>query len=281
MADSDETSGTFEEILVAMDHSRHSRAALELAASMAELMQAKIHGVFVRDDQWVRISKMTSLAEIDELTGNISPIGSNSVEQEIRNLEKTIQEYFEFVSRRHQLSHTWSAVQGSVAEKVIEASQTSDIITIGSRGRSYIKSRKIGSSALAILQEAEKAVLILQDSHTLGPPVVVFDGSRRSISGLRIASDIAEKNETSLFVIDISKAFPSNKNGRSDLHEELRTTVRSEILELDEPDMGRFLLMVNKLQGGLLILPKNKRFTNRKVIGHTLDSADSPVLLAI
>jgi len=281
MADSDETSDMFKEILVALDHSHHSRAALELAASMAELMQAKIHGVFVRDDQWLRISNITSLAEIDELTGNISPIGSNSVMQEIRNLEKTIQEYFEFVSRRHQLSHTWSSVQGSVAEKVIEASKSSDIITIGSRGRSHIKSRKIGSTALSILQTADKPVLILQERHSLGPPVVVFDGSQRSLSGLRFASDIAEKNETRLFIIDISKAFPSNKNGRTDLHDELKSTVSSEILELDEPDMGRFLLMVNKLQGGLLILPKNDRFTNRKVIGHTLDSADSPVLLAV
>lgn len=281
MSETDENSDRLKEILVALDHSYHSRAALEYAAFIAQLMEAKIHGIFVHDDRWLRISKLPTLIEIDELTGSISSVGGKRVEEEIRSLEKTIQDYFELISRQHELSHTWSAVKGAVAEEILEASKESDIITIGSRGRSFRKSRKIGSTAFTVLRAAEKPVLILQEKHTPGrSPVVVFDGSERSLSGLSIATTIAKKNDLSLVIIDISDAFPSEENSRLNLSDELRSRENVSILELDQPDIGAFLLMVNRRSGDILILPKNKRFTDRKVLEHILDSANCPVLLA-
>lgn len=278
MDDSDETSIKMTEILVALDHSRHSRAALKSAASIAKLMEAKIHGLFVHDDQWLRLSRLPALAEIDELTGRISPIGRESVEKEIRELEKAIKEHFEFISRQHQLSYRWSTEKGAVTEKVLEAAKDCDIITIGSKGRSYSKTGKLGSTAAEIIRAADKPVLILQQRHNLGhPPVAVFDGSKKSVSGITIASDMARKYDSRLTVIDVSNAIQSAEYSRSVL-DEIETEI--EVLTLEKPDMGGFLFMINKLRGGLLILPKNKRFTKRNVMEHILESADCPVLLA-
>lgn len=282
MNDSVDNSEKLKEILVALDHSYHSRTALESAALIARLLQADIHGIFVRDDKWLRLSKLPSLIEVDELTGRISSVGGQMIEQEIRSLERTIRRHFELISRQHELSYTWSSAKGVAAEKILEAAKHSDIITIGTRGRSYSKSRskKIGSTALTVLQTAEKPVLILQKSYTPErSPTVVFDGSKRSVSGLSLASDIAEKNETNLTVIDISEAFPFKSQGKT-LDEELNTSNDAQIVTLKQSDMGRFLFLVNRLQGGILILPKNKRFTKRNVLELILDSAESPVLLA-
>lgn len=282
MTESDETSRQSKEILVALDHSHHSRAALESAAAIAQLMQAKVHGIFVHDDRWLRVSKLSSLFEIDELTGSVTPIKRNSVEQEIRSLERSIRDYFNRIVREHELSQSWSSTEGAVAEKVLEASKQADIISIGSRGRSYSRHEKIGSTALSIIQKANKPVLILQDRHTLGSsPILVFDGSEQSLSSLSIAVDIARENESRLTIIDISKAFPSNGYDKSDLRKELNNDVETQIVKLDQPDMSKFLLLVNKLRGGLLILPKNKRFTNKKVMEYILGSVTSPVLLSV
>lgn len=280
MNDSVDNSEKLKEILVALDHSYHSRTALETAAVIAQLLQARIHGIFVQDDKWLRLSELPSLVEVDELTGRISSVGQKSIEQEIRSLERTIRGHFELISRQHELSHTWSSVKGVVAEKILEVATESDIITIGTRGRSYSRSKKIGSTALTILQTAEKSVLVLQKSYTSEhSPIVVFDGSKSSVSGLSFASEIAEENETSFAVIDISEAFPSDGQ-KYNLDEELKNKSEAEIVTLQEPNMGRFLFLVNRLHGGILILPKNKRFTKRNVLELILDSAESPVLLA-
>lgn len=282
MTNSDETSKPVKKILVALDYSHQSRAALDLAVSIAKLMEASIHGLFVHDDQWVRIGKLSSVMTVDDLTGRISSSGQNSINQEIRSLEKTIQQHFELITRSHGLSHTWTTDKGAVAEKILDASQQTDIITIGSKGRSYYKSGKIGKTALAILQTAKKPVLILSDSHSLRrSPVVVYDGSARSLSGLTIATEIAKENDDALTILDISEAFPTSKNDGAQLKDVLDSDLDTEILSLDQPDMARFLHLLSKYRGRLLILPKNKRFTNRTVLVHVLDSAESPVLLSI
>lgn len=281
MTDSDDNSKKLKEILVALDHSYHSRTALRSAAVIAQLLEARIHGIFVRDAKWLRLSELTSLVEIDALTGRMSSVGRKSIEREIRSLEKSIREHFEFVSRQHELSHAWSSAKGVVGEKILEAAEESDIITIGTRGRSYSKSRskKLGSTALTVLQEADKPVLILQESYSPErPPVVVFDGSKQSVSGLSFVYEMAAKNESSLAVIDISEAFPSG-DSKHNLDEELKYKNDAQIVTLNQPDMGRFLFLVNRLRGGILVLPKNERFTKRNVLERILDSAESPVLL--
>jgi len=278
MDDSEDTSLTMSEILVALDHSRHSRAALDTAAAIAKLLEAKIHGLFVHDDQWLRISRLPSLAEIDELTGSLSPLGRESIEKEIRELERAIKEHFELISRRHQLTHTWSTVKGVVAEKVLDAAKNSDMITIGSRGRSFSKSGKLGSTAATIIQTADKPVLILQKRNHLGrPPIVIFDGSDESVSGVNIALKIAKKNNSRLTIIDMSDAFPSKDSNRSVLD---RIEIKNKVLKLDQPNMGRFLFVIHKLKGGLLILPKNESFTSRTAMEHILECADCPVMLS-
>lgn len=279
MDDSEETSIKMTEILVALDHSSHSRAALESAAFIAKLMEAKIHGLFVHDDQWLRISKLPSRSEIDELTGRISPMGRGAVEKEIRELEKTIKEHFELISRLHELPHSWSTLKGVVADKVLEAGKDCDVITIGSKGRSYFKSDKLGSTAAAIIRKADKPVMILQKRNDFGKsPIAVFDGSAKSVTGVKIASEIARRNETRLTIIDLSEVFPSAEDLNGGLLAKWGKVAK--ILKLEQPNMGRFLFMISQVRGGLLILPNNKRFTGRIAMKHILESADCPVLLA-
>ncbi len=80
-------------------------------------------------------------------------------------------------------------------------------------------------------------------------------------------------------VIDISEAFPSEDH-RKNLDEVLNSNNDVQIVTLNQPDMGRLLFLVNRLYGGILILPKNKRFTKRNVLELIIDSAESPVLFA-
>lgn len=278
MDESDENSIKMTEILVALDHSRYSRAALETAAFIAKVMEAKIHGLFVHDDQWLRLSNLPSLSEIDELTGQISPMDKESVEKEIRELEKAIKEHFELISRKHQLNHRWSTVKGAVTEKVLEAAKDCDIITIGSKGRSYFKPAKLGSTAASIIRKADKPVLILNKSHQPGdPPAAVFDGSKQSLSGIKIAVELAKKHDRRAVVIDLSNAFLSTEYENTVLGK-INTDV--EIITLEKPDMARFLFLLNRLRSGLLILPKNDRFINRNSLEHILESADCPLLLS-
>ena len=278
MDDSEETSIKMTEILVALDHSSHSRAALESAAFIAKLMEAKIHGLFVHDDQWLRIGKLPYLAEIDELTGKISPIGRDSIEKKIRDVEIAIKEHFEHISNQYQLPNTLSTEKGVVTKKVLEAAKDVDLITIGSRGRSFSKSGKLGSTASSIIRTADKPVLILQNRRKPNrPTIVVFDGSEKSAFGVKMALAIAGKNDSPLIVIDMSDAF-STKISLDSITDQTETEIQ--VIKMDQPNMGRFLFLLNRLRGGLLVVPKNDRFTKKSTVEYILEGAKCPILLA-
>jgi len=277
MDGSEEAPSKILEILVALDHSSQSRAALSSAVSIAKILEGKIHGLFVHDAQWLRISKLSSLSVVDELTGRISSEDSEDVKKKILELEKTIKEHFELISRQHELAYSWSSVKGVVADKILEKAEQSDIITIGSKGRSYSNKDKLGSTALEVIRRADKPVLILQKQQYLAyPPAAVFDGSERSVAGVEMASRIAKQNETRLVIIDLSNAFTSDEALE---RMPKRYETESKVLKLDQPNIGKFLFMISNLRSGLLILPKNDHFTSRRTMEYILQSSDCPVLL--
>lgn len=281
MTEADETTKTLKTILVALDHSNYSRAALELAATLAELFEADIHGIFVQDDQWRRLADLPALSQIDEITGRISSVGRGDVEQDIRSIERSIQTTFELISRQHHLKYKWRSVHGEVAEKVLEASENSDIITIGSRGRSFLLNRNVGRTALAIVQQAQKPVLILRERyHPVRSPVVIFDGSEKSKSGLSIASDIARESGTGLIVITMPGKENNSSYDVSQIRGFVSPDVHTRLKSLKESDLGQLLFLLNKHKGRLVVLPKEHRFTKRSVIEHIIESVQSPLLMA-
>ncbi len=271
----------FSDILVALDSSRHSQAALESAAYIAKLLEARLSGLFVHDAQWLRISRLPTAFEINEITGEITPIAKDSIEKQIQKLEERIRGHFEQITQELQLTHTWKSVQGTVKEKVLEAAKEADLITVGRIGRSFYKSGKLGSTARAVIQELDKPVLILQEGYELKDNIVaVYDGTEESKTGVNLASVLAQKNQNKLIVIDLTHGTPESADTERELDKMLHlATVELEILTLKDPNIGKFLFLLSRLEGGLLVLPKTVRYTKDSNLERILEAVHSPILL--
>ena len=280
MSDKKETV-TFSDILVALDSSRHSRAALESAALIAKLLEANLCGLFVHDAQWLRISRLPTAFEINEVTGEITPIAQDSIKEQIQKLEKQIKDHFEQISEEFQLPHSWKSVHGGVKEKVFEAAKEADLITIGRIGRSFYKTGKLGSTARAVIQELDKPVLILQEGIELKDKIVaVYDGTSQSKTGVNLAAVLAKKNQDKLVIIDLTHGTPDEADAEKELDQLLSyATLDLEILTLKEPNIGKFLFLLNRLKGGLLVIPKTERYTKYTNLERILEAVISPVLL--
>ncbi len=167
-ADSDKPT-TLRQILVAIDTSAHSRAALEAAATLAKIMEADIRGLFVQEEHWGHVSRLPSVQAINELTGKTQTLEEDSLRQQINSLKNRLRRELKYISQRHEIAHSWETKQGRVAEKILEAAKDVDLITIGCRGRSFFQQKKLGSTAKKVIQRAEKPVLILQKGLTTTP----------------------------------------------------------------------------------------------------------------
>lgn len=259
MAEDSERSILLREILVAIDTSTHSQAALEAAVALAKTMEANIQGLFVHDEIWNRISRLPSTRAVNALTGDVLPLENDTLEDQISILRNRLRRKLEYLSNRKQVKHSWNFLRGNVEDKILEAAENADMITIGLKGHSARK-KKLGSSAKTIIQKADKPVLILKEGLHLGTTLTaVYDASEESQKGIRLALKIARKNNSTLKVLVVDnnpKALEQRNKELEKILDDTNVSVKVELME--GTDLGSFLNSINKQHSGLLIIPKSQ-----------------------
>lgn len=254
------------EILVAIDTSRHSHAALEAAASLARAMEANIQGIFVHDEIWNRVSRLPSISAINTLTGQVSPFEDDTMQERAKLLENRLRQRLQNIGRRYQITHSWHSSHGKVEEEILKAGRETDLITIGLKGASA-RRKILGSSARRVIEQTEKPILILKEGLRLGATIsAVYDGSKESKKGIVMALSIAERNESTLTILFVNNDPEKRKERIKELENILReTTIFAEIELLDQPNAGQFFNSLNQQKSGLLIVPKNQPLLRRSL----------------
>lgn len=247
------------EILVAIDTSTHSHAALEAAVALAKTMEANIQGLFVEDELWNKITNLPSTRAVNALTGDVLPLENDTLEHQVAILRNRLRRKLEKMSSQNRVKYSWSSARGNVEKKILEASENADLITIGLKGQSA-RRKNLGSSAKMIIQKAEKPVLILKEGLHLGTTLTaVYDASKESQRGIRLALKIAEKNKSSLKVLVVDNNPDAVDQRNKELEKILENNEVSVQVELmKSTDLGSFLNSINEQRSGLLIIPKSQ-----------------------
>lgn len=279
MAEDTKRSVLLREILVAIDTSSHSQAALEAAIALAKTMEANIQGLFVQDELWNRITQLPSTRAVNALTGDVLPLEHEMLEDQVTLLKHRLRRKLEYLSRRNKVKHSWIFTRGKVEEKILEAAETADLITIGIRGHS-LRKKKLGSSAKAIIQKAEKPVLILKEGLRLGNTLTaVYDASKESQKGIKLALKIAKKNNSPLSIMVVDNNPEVLDQRSKELEKMLEdTSVSVEIELMDHTDLGSFLNSINQRNSGLLIIPKSQPLLS-KSFETVLNHINCPLLM--
>lgn len=258
--ESNETRIIFQRILVAVDTSSHSRAALRAAAELAQQLEGQLHGLFVQDETWHKISKMPSVVSVNELTGRTQTLEEQYLKEQIKRLKRRLRRRLKTVSRENRIPHTWKTVQGRVEEEILRAAQEADLITIGRRGSSFPEKRKLGSSAKTIIRTAEKPVLILKKGLRLGNSITaIYDGSEESQQGIKVALRMAQKNESTLTILVLGNDPEAQNNRDKKLENTIEAApVSVNVQFLHNPTVWTLTHAINRRSSGLAVIPKNQ-----------------------
>ncbi|GAA5521493.1 universal stress protein [Aliifodinibius salicampi] len=269
------------EILVAIDSSPHSQAALRAAATLARLMEANIRGLFVHEEHWSRISRLPAIASINELTGKTDTLEEKGLEKQVNLLKKRLRHQLEDISRKNKISHSWESTRGQVADEILEAAKKADLITLGRRGRSFSLKNKLGSTAKAIIQKADKPILLLKEGLDLGNTVtVVFDASEASQKGLSLALSLAKRNYGKLSILVLNKDQESETRRNKELEKLIeKAEIPVSVTMLDKPSRWQLLNAINYQHAGLLVIPKKQSFLQLDSLETNLEYLNCPVLM--
>ena len=177
-------------ILVALDSSRHSLAALEAAAELAARTEAELFGLFVEDINLLRLARLPFAMQVNATSGAAEPVDAERMERELRGQAAQARRALAAVAERVRLPWSFRVARGEVAAEVIAAAEEVDVITLGKRG--LANGRRLGSTAHAALTSARRSLLLSQHGSPFRAPVlVVCDGSAGSRDALDVALRLA------------------------------------------------------------------------------------------
>src|SRR2546425_755825 len=128
-----ETDTTFRvrRILVALDSSAHSLAALEASVDMAARMEAELTGLFVEDIELLRMADAPFARELLYPSATEAPLNRATMERKLRAQSEQARKALAAAADRAQVQWTFRTVRGQVISEVLAAAGEADLLAIG------------------------------------------------------------------------------------------------------------------------------------------------------
>ena len=242
-------------IVVALDASSHSHAALAAAVALAGRLQAELQGIFVEDVNLLRLAELPFAREVRFGLSAARPVQGEELLRGLRARAAVLRRELAELAEQNKVSSTFRVVRGAVAGELIAAALEADVLALGRMGHSLSRRARLGSTARAAITRAASAVLLVQPEVDAGPVLVLYDGSPGGGRALALAAEISgEGGELRVLVWgpDESSAF-ARRQLAAHLLEGRGCTAQYQHLAGGDP--RRVLAWVNKQHGSLLILP--------------------------
>jgi nucleotide-binding universal stress UspA family protein len=278
---------TIRRILVALDTSQHSLAALQAAAELAARLKAELVGLFVEDINLLRLAGLPFAREIRYPSAIVQQLDSPRLEQELKAQGAQARRALAAVAEQAQVAWSFRVVRGHVTAEVLAAALEADLLSLGISSWPSVRRGRLGSTARTVAAEAPRTVLLLQRGDKIRPPVlVVYDGSLAARRALAMAVRLlqtreqAERLPLTVLILAGEEALETMQR----LEQEVITWLQQRGLQanyrqLTRADMPHLAEAVFMEKGGLLVLAGESPIIEAKALQTLLDKIDCPILL--
>jgi len=266
-------------ILVALDTSHHSLAALQAAVELAANLGAELEGLFVEDVNLLRAAEAPMAREVRYPFTAAVRLDQARMERQLRVQATQARQALEAASQQRQVKWSFHVARGKVAPKVLEASLGVDLLILGRVSRPLVRRVRLGSTARAAAEGAPCSVLLMRHEVGIRPPVMVtYDGSPTARKALTIASQLARNNAGYLAVLDLADTAEEEHR----LQAETASWLRKQGLLIRHRRLtgtgAATLIQAMRAEGcGLLVL--SETCLSLGALQTLLDKTDCPVLL--
>jgi nucleotide-binding universal stress UspA family protein len=268
-------------ILVPLDASRHSLAALETAAELAGRLRAELIGLFVEDIDLVRLTELPFAREVGFFSSTFRQLERQELELQFRAQAGLMRRALGLAAERHNVGWEFRVARGAVTSELLAAETEADLMILGKLGRSLIRGRRVGSTCRVILSQGRGLTLILQHGVRLVVPVmVIYDGSGAAKKGLEAAGRLTEVKDGFLNVLLVSDD-PGKAGGlREEVASRLQALhVGADFRVLIDPSVPRLIHEIRTAGSGPVVLPCSERVFYAEGLCALVDEIPNPVLL--
>lgn len=188
-----------ETILIATDGSEAANAAESYGVTLAARLSARIVGLSVVEERWLRSLRAEGLG--------LTPPPLESIESFLKARAEAACRRLAERARAKGVEHVCESAQGIADDRIVERGQQTDLLVLGRDGEHEgLHTALIGSTVDGVLRKTGKPAIVVPPGAQLsGPLLLAFDGSPGSRIAARLAVDLASRLGEPLHVFVDSK----------------------------------------------------------------------------
>ena len=268
-------------ILVAVDTSQPSRAALQAAVDLAGQLEGELVGMFVEDENLIRMAGISFTREIRQYSSAASKCTAEDIRRQLQVRARRAQQLVSRLAEQAGVPYSFRIERGQVNQALISAAGESDLITLGRAGHSKTTHRQLGSTAETVLRQASRSVMVLERGVRLHPPIVVlYDGSAAGEKALEIAGQLTAATDYEAVSVVV---FDPTGKAAQDLEKQALETLQAfdvpASFQITETFTARqFVHIIESLRSGLVLAPASLLDTYSEELQRLLTNVVTPIL---
>lgn len=195
-------------VLILLDGSRLSLAALEAAAEIAVARNAEVLGIFVEEINLLRTAGYGFAREVGSSSGLARPLEVAALEARMQALAEQARCSLQQTMTRRGLVQSLKLCRGRVAEEVLSLMLPQDLVVLGRVGWSSIPGTRLGSTARVLLRQAPGDVLLWAEPRLQRQNRVVVllnHDQGANHRAIRVGAELARRSNQPLSVLIHSK----------------------------------------------------------------------------
>lgn len=265
-------------ILIALDASPHSLAAMAAATDLAAAMGAELTGVFVEDDDLLRLAGLPFAHEISRFSGKVRTLAPASIKRRMR--AQAARARRALANRAQAMGLRWSfeVIQGDISERLLARAEQVDVVILGRA--SWTEGRKLGSTVRSVLASGRRPTLILHRDMDLPDRVlIVYDGSGAGDRGLAAGALLASQFGHGVSILVVAE----DERRAGELQARAAEQIQGSDLQADyrwliSPRAHELVLAVHSL-GIIAILPAEIEALEGFDLAGAIDQLECPILV--
>ena len=271
-----ETELALRRILVALDVSEQSRAALEAAARLAGGLNAELVGLFVEDSELLQVAELPVTRLVGARgTGTLDPA---MLRRAFRVQAAEAREALERTAERWQVKWSFRVTRGTIAEAVVAEAGAFDLVALGRTSRPAVRTAPLGATARRTALAASCSVLVSRSGKRAGCPLVaLYEGGARA---LPLTAELSRVFACSLIVGVLAETPERAAALEAEAGAWLRETgLRGRVERVEAPEAAAIHDLVQQQDAGLLVVDQRGPLASKLNLEGLLETQDVPVLV--
>lgn len=275
----DDGRGGFRRVVVALDSAAAGGPLLELAAELAAASACELHGLFVEDQDLLRLAALPFAREVQLARAMSRALAPDQILQDLRAQAGLARAAVGRQAARHRIEWSFQVIQGRSEEAVLLAAVAGDIIAMARGFGPFAEIGRLSGRARALAARAPGPLLLAGASPARGPVMLPYDASPAADALLPVALRLARARGVPLELLLLGAAAgdPAAVQNRLD---DASEGGRLPVLRLWTPrDAIAALRYLQEADRGLLVLPVDLACFTAEQIERLVARARVPVVL--